>query len=269
MNVAIGRERLDRIRRKLLDRQRRLFDDVDGLEADLRVIEEGREPELETRGQAEAMTRLLDCVRERDRRELAEIHRALAKIPIGGYGPCESCSRPIAVERLLATPETRYCLACASRLETTPALPPRPFEPSSHRPIPPDHRDLGDDELAETVRERIRAHGDPDLAGVSIRCHGGVVRLSGELPSEAQRQVLVQLVADGLGLEVRDRVRVTTLDREEVGDPRPEEEVRPLDEERIPGGRGMQPLAAERWTVPEDEGEPPETAPDSPIPERE
>lgn len=268
MDVAIGRETLDRIRRKLLDRQRGLFDDVDGLEADLRVIEEGREAELETRGQGEAMARLLDCVRERDRSELAEIYRALAKIPAGAYGPCESCRRPIAVERLLAVPEARYCLACESRLETAPVVPPRPFEPSSHRPTPPDYRDLDDDELAEAVRERIRAHDDPDLAGVSVRCHGGVVRLSGELPSEPQRQVLVQLVADGLGLEVLDRLRVTTLDREDVGEPRPEEEVPPLDGERIPRGRGMQPLAAERWSVPEDEGEPPETAPDSPIPER-
>jgi DnaK suppressor protein len=266
---SIRGETLDAIRRKLLDRQRALFDDVESLEADLRVLEEGREAELETRGQTQAMTRLLDRVRERDRHELEEIHRALAKIPASAYGLCERCRRPIAVERLLAIPEVRYCLDCEGELEATPAAPPRPFEPRSHRAVPPDIRDLDDDELREAVRDRIRAHGDPDLAGVEVRCHGGVVRLSGEIPSEPQRQVLVQIVADGMGLEILDRLRVRNLDREIDWEPcRPEEEAA-APEERIPAGRGMRPPASERWSVPEDEGEPPETAPDSPIPEKE
>ena len=265
----IRRETLDRIRRKLVDRQRALFDDVEGLEADLQLLEEGREAELETRGQAEAMTRLLDRVRERDRHELEEIYRALAKIPAGAYGLCERCHEPIAVERILAMPEVRYCLDCERALETAPAAPPRPFEPHSHRAVPPDYRDLDDDELAEAVRERIRAHGDPDLVGVDVRCHGGVVRLSGEIPSEPQRQVLVQIVADGMGLEVLDRVRVMGLYRESDWEPRRAGEEAAAREERIAAGRGMQPVTSERSSVPQDEGEPPETAPDSPIPEKE
>ena len=40
-------------------------------------------------------------------------------------------------------------------------------------------------------------------------------------------------------------------------------------EERVMAGGGMQPLAAERWGVPEDEGEPSASAPTSPIPETE
>lgn len=40
-------------------------------------------------------------------------------------------------------------------------------------------------------------------------------------------------------------------------------------EERIPAGRGMRPLAPDRSVTPEDEGEPADTAPDSPIPEEE
>jgi hypothetical protein len=144
----------------------------------------------------------------------------------------------------------------------------RPFEPGTHRGIPADYCDLDDEELAEAVRERIRAHGDPDLLGVDLRCHGGVVRLSGAIPSEPQRQVLVQLVADGMGLDVLDRLRVTGLDRESDAEVRPPEEAVPV-EERIPAGRGMRPLAPEGWTAPEDEGEPPETAPDAPIPEKE
>jgi DnaK suppressor protein len=265
MNVALDRETLDRIRQELLRRQRGLFADVDDLEADLRTIEQGREAELEARGQGEAAARLLDRVRERDRSRLEAIQRALAKIPAGAYGACERCGAPIGVDRLHATPETRYCIECEGALEATPAAPARRFEP---RATPPDVADLDDAELAEAVRERLRAHDDPDLAAVAVRCHGGVVRLSGDVPSESQRQVLVQIVADGLGLEVLDRLRVMALDREAGGEPHAEE-APPLDEERIVAGRGMRPLAQERWSVPEDEGEPPESAPDSPIPEEE
>jgi DnaK suppressor protein len=261
------RETVDRIRRTLLDRQRALFHDVDGLEADLRLLEEDRPAEVETRAQEEALVRLLDRVRERDRHELEEIQRALGKIAAGVYGVCEGCGEPIGVERLEATPEARRCIECERALEAVPAVAPRPFEPGTHRAIPPDYLDLDDDELAEAVRERIRAHGDPDLLGVGLRCHGGVVRLSGEIPSEPQRQVLVQLLADGMGLEVLERLRVAALDREGDGEAWAPEEAMPV-EERIPARRGMRPLAPEGSAVPEDEGEPPETAPDSPVPEK-
>jgi RNA polymerase-binding protein DksA len=265
--VGVLRDTVDRVRRKLLDRQRVLFDDVDGLEEDLRLVEEDRPAEIESRGQGEAMVRLLDRVRERDRHELEEIQRALGKIAAGVYGVCEHCREPIGAERLEATPETRHCFECETELEAVRPVPSRPFEPGAHRGIAADYRDLDDDELAEAVRERIRTHGDPDLLHVGVRCHGGVVRLSGDIASEPQRQILVQLVADGMALEVLDRLRVMRLERE-GGGVIPPEEVAPV-EERVPAGRGMRPLVAERWTVPDDEGEPPETAPDSPIPEEE
>jgi hypothetical protein len=215
------------------------------------------------------MARLLDRVRERDRHELEEIQRALGKIAAGVYGVCEACGQPIAAERLEAMPEARRCVGCEREMAASPPAPPRSFQPGTHRGVPAEYRDLDDDELAEAVRERIRAHGeDPDLLGVDLRCHGGVIRLSGEIPSESQRQVLVQLVADGMGLEVLDRLRVVEVDRERGGDVGAHEEVVSV-EERIPAGHGMRPLAPEGWTVPEDEGEPAETVPDSPIPEKE
>jgi RNA polymerase-binding protein DksA len=267
-STTATRQTVDRIRRTLLGRQRALFAGVDGMEEDLRLLEEDRPAERETRGQEESMVRLLDRVRERDRHQLEEIQRALAKIAAGAYGLCEGCRAPIDVGRLLATPEARRCVECERGLEAALPTPRRPFEPGTHRGVPADYRDLDDDELAEAVRERLRAHGDPDLLGVALRCHGGVVRLSGEIPSESQRQVILQLVADGMGLEVLDRLRVVGVDRERDWEAPPPEETPPA-EERIPAGRGMRPLAPERWAVPEDEGEPPETAPDAPIPEKE
>jgi hypothetical protein len=116
----------------------------------------------------------------------------------------------------------------------------------------------------------VSAHGDPDFTQIEIRCHSGVVRLSGEIPSEAQREVLRQIIADGMGLEVVDRLRAVEVERELPGEQERPAEAPPIaEEERIPAGRGMQPLRSERWSVPDDEGEPPETPPDRPLPEKE
>jgi DnaK suppressor protein len=272
MDTMMRSGSVDGIRRRLLDRQRALLDAVDGIEADLQLIAQSREAEVEAQARDEAMARLLDRVGERDRHELEEIYRALAKIPAGVYGLCERCGEPIAVERLQATPDARYCVDCQAAIEAAPPPVSRPFEPRAHRPIPDELRDLDDAELAEAVRERIRAYGEPDLAGIDVRCHGGVARLSGEVASDGQRQVLVQLVADGMGLDVIDRLQVVGVEREGGAPSSIEADVpgeEAPDADRIPVRRGMQPLAAERWGVPEDEGEPPETVPDAPIAEKE
>ena len=47
------------------------------------------------------------------RRALADTEEALARLSGGRYGRCESCAGAIGVQRLAATPETRYCARCA------------------------------------------------------------------------------------------------------------------------------------------------------------
>ena len=266
---ALDKKTVDALRRALLARQRVLFDEVDGVEENLRAIEENREPEVEARGQQETMDRLLDCVRERDRHELEEIHRALVKIPSGRYGICEGCGALIGDARLEAIPQARWCVDCAGERERARGAPPRPFEPGAHRAVPQEYRELDDTELAEAVRERIRAHGDADLLGVGIRCHGGVVRLSGSIPGEPQPQVHPQINPDRMGLDLIDRIRIAGVDRESPGESERTPEEDQNTEERIPAGRGMTPLGAERPVVPEDEGEAPETPAEGPIPEEE
>jgi RNA polymerase-binding transcription factor len=51
---------------------------------------------------------------ERERRELAEIDAALARIKKGGFGICEVCEEPIREARLQALPWARLCIRCAS-----------------------------------------------------------------------------------------------------------------------------------------------------------
>jgi DnaK suppressor protein len=229
-------EIVDGLRRALLPWQRALFDEIDGVEEDLRAIEESLEAEAEMRGQWETMDRLLDHIRERDRGALAEIHRALVKIPAGRYGICDNCQTLIGTSRLEAVPEARWCVDCAAERESERHAPGRPFEPGAHHPVPEEYRDFDDEELAEAVREGIRAHGDPDLLDIRIRCHGGVVRLSGRIPEEPQRRVLRQIIADGMGLDLIDRLGVVASDRELLGEREPEREEAVSVEESIPSG---------------------------------
>jgi DnaK suppressor protein len=51
---------------------------------------------------------------ERERRELAEVEAALARIKKGEYGVCEVCESPIRDARLQALPWARLCIRCAS-----------------------------------------------------------------------------------------------------------------------------------------------------------
>ena len=41
--------------------------------------------------------------------------RALRRLDDGSYGSCEICGTAIPLDRLLAIPETPYCIVCGSR----------------------------------------------------------------------------------------------------------------------------------------------------------
>jgi RNA polymerase-binding transcription factor DksA len=63
----------------------------------------------------EAQLRLRTLLRQTvaSRRALADTEEALARLSAGNYGWCESCAGAISAQRLVITPETRYCARCA------------------------------------------------------------------------------------------------------------------------------------------------------------
>ena len=63
----------------------------------------------------EARLRLRTLLRQTvaSRRALADAEEALARLSAGNYGWCESCAGAISAQRLVITPETRYCVRCA------------------------------------------------------------------------------------------------------------------------------------------------------------
>jgi DnaK suppressor protein len=47
-----------------------------------------------------------------ERRALAEIEAALARLERGTFGRCERCREPVPVARLTRTPQARFCAGC-------------------------------------------------------------------------------------------------------------------------------------------------------------
>ena len=52
------------------------------------------------------------------REELRLIDEALARVDEGTFGLCLNCGEEIQPQRLSAIPYTRYCIDCASEMET-------------------------------------------------------------------------------------------------------------------------------------------------------
>jgi hypothetical protein len=66
--------------------------------------------------------------------------------------------------------------------------------------------------VATVIREHLKEDGRVDTEELRIFCRNGVVHLSGVLPSEAEHQILLQIVTDVLGLkEVVDRIQLEEL----------------------------------------------------------
>lgn len=110
MSVGVVRRRLIDRRREVMRRGLEDFEEEDELLAD-------REIEFEDLAGNQSMASLLDRFGERERLLLARIDAALGRLEAGDYGRCESCGQQIAVDRLLALPETHLCEECQETVE--------------------------------------------------------------------------------------------------------------------------------------------------------
>jgi RNA polymerase-binding transcription factor DksA len=86
---------LEEFRGRLLAHRRALFEDYDGTQDDILVLEaaERGEPEVVERAQADSLARLLARLADRQQAELREIQDALGRIVAGTYGFCLKMNR--------------------------------------------------------------------------------------------------------------------------------------------------------------------------------
>ena len=215
-------------RKTLMEQRAILFREVGHLESDLEYVRETREAEIEEAAQDDRATHVLARLDNRGKAELEAIDRALLRIANDAYGICEGCGAGISRGRLVALPATPYCRACAERVERGGPLETE-GEPPRSATLPPDYSLLGDRELEEAIRDHLREDGRLDMEELRVVCRHGVVYLDGAVPSEGERQILLQTVTDVMGLkEVVDRVRVQEIlwEREDRDKPETAPEIK-------------------------------------------
>ena len=206
---------------------------------DLRATERERANELEERAQQADATRMFAHLTERRQRRLEEIDQVLQRIALGTYGLCERCGEPIPIARLRALPTARVHVECADDGQEP------PFDPGGAAPVrgrrgtggagaedrlerlPPDMRDLSDEEVEDYLREHLRDDGRIDADELRITYRAGVLTLDGTLASEEQYQLVLQYVSDFARVqEVVDRLVIDALlwEREDRTGPPADEE---------------------------------------------
>jgi DnaK suppressor protein len=110
-DIQKQRTELLRRRRAILETARRAQQELDGL----RGAE--RDPEFEEGAQSEHEQYTLSLLGEVQRREIAMIDAALARVDAGEYGICVDCETEIDAKRLAALPFALLCTDCATRRE--------------------------------------------------------------------------------------------------------------------------------------------------------
>jgi hypothetical protein len=90
--------------------------------------------------------------------------------------------------------------------------------------LPPDLEILDDQELAGYLEELVREDGRIDMHELQISTQKGVVYLEGALPSEPERQILLNLMTDVAGIqEIVDHLEIQRLAWERSDRSKPED----------------------------------------------
>ncbi len=106
-------ERLDQVRKMLIEQKREILQKIGGKKTQLRK-QSGDFIDIATESLEYELSYIFE---ERDREKLQNIEQALKRIKDGMYGECDECGEDIELERLLALPFTRLCLDCKTKQE--------------------------------------------------------------------------------------------------------------------------------------------------------
>ena len=112
MDLELFRKELCDLRAELLDRVERTHRHIYNREERVSANFSDQSQELENQD----LVQILDV---EGREELRLIEEALTRIDDGSFGQCQTCGEDIQPQRLAAIPYTRYCIACASKMENT------------------------------------------------------------------------------------------------------------------------------------------------------
>ncbi|HKV53833.1 MAG TPA: RNA polymerase-binding protein DksA [Candidatus Binataceae bacterium] len=110
---------LNFFRRLLEGRKREILDEAERALGSMnpKAQDHDRIADPADRATLESDRNLLLRIRDRERKLLAKINAAFARIDKGDYGLCEECGQEIGLARLKARPVTTLCITCKSAQE--------------------------------------------------------------------------------------------------------------------------------------------------------
>ena len=111
------KDRLTHFRKKLLEKQRQLMQEVGKNALYGRGQEDDSIKDLGDQATTAYTREFLFELGNGDRRLLKDVTMALQKIEEGSFGSCERCGEPIAEKRLEVLPFARYCIECQRVIE--------------------------------------------------------------------------------------------------------------------------------------------------------
>ena len=117
MGDVMKKDRLTHYRKKLLEKQRQLFEEVGRTALYGKGQEDDSIKDLGDQATTAYTREFLFELGNGDRRILKEVTAALQKIEEGSFGSCERCSEAISDKRLEALPFARYCITCQRAVE--------------------------------------------------------------------------------------------------------------------------------------------------------
>ncbi len=109
-------ERLEYFRKLLLEKKKRLIEEAWKTIEDLGGSPQ-RLPDPTDQAAFESERGFELRIRDRERKLIKKIDRALARIEEGSYGICEVCGEDIDEKRLEARPEASLCIHCKREQE--------------------------------------------------------------------------------------------------------------------------------------------------------
>lgn len=110
----------DEFRRRLLEARAALLRTVALTDEELATLDRPQPSDPPEHAASASAASLQARLGGREKRELDDISDALRRLARGVYGACESCGKPIPLERLLALPPVRFCLGCQAATEASP-----------------------------------------------------------------------------------------------------------------------------------------------------
>lgn len=111
------KDRLAYFRKKLIEKQRQLMEEVGKNALYGRGQEDDSIKDLGDQATTAYTREFLFELGNGDRRLLKDVTVALRKIEERSFGSCERCGEPIAEKRLEVLPFARYCIGCQRAVE--------------------------------------------------------------------------------------------------------------------------------------------------------